>query len=547
MRIKPPVILPAIGVIIKPMKRFISLLILALFICSSVLALSAEELFATVLETSPKAKEIQQTRRNEFLDQVLSSMNGPSWSVSLQSLEISGKDDLRSPFSLTLPSIEVGVSTPENKDKLAFEARLSIGGPVFTWDTATARYKLDGFSYSLRTGMSKSFEFKSWDTTNYQEGLSDLMRNNSYTTSVLQFENAFLEDMTKILKWSRQVRDVNNEALLLKATYDQDIKSGKLEAGSPDATVRYAEVEMKMKEAEQSFDTGEEEFAEFRKNYGIDPEYIDSAQEYSVEFNPSEDGNTEVRSKYYEYLAILQQIDEKTGKSSSLNIKASLEPKVTMDENFTYKTTVISGEIGASYTSGNFNMDVSFNTGYDFRADVGSRLSGPTLTIGFSWTNTPQVLSSAEMERLKLMYTNYSYDQTTQEITGKLNWNEYETMLRNLTNETLRKESLELEKLEYSALVAEKEWKEALAQYNAKCAELQNSIKEYKNTREVFLIKYEADKKAYNQACELFDQQKATAADVVKYSHLVEMDAIELVIYNMRSHILHNEIEMIQM
>ena len=529
------------------MKRFISLLVLALFICTSLFALSAEELFETVMETSPKAKELKQTRRNEFLDQVISAMNGPSWSVSLQSLEITGKDDLRSPFAFTLPSIEVGFSTPENKDKLAFEARLSIGGPVFTWDTATARYKLDGFSYSLRTGMSKSFEFKSWDTTNYQEGLADQMRNNSYRSSVLQFENAFLEDMIKVMKWSQQVRDINSEALLMKASYEQDIRSGKLEAGSPDATIRYAEVEMKLKEAEQSLDSGEEEFAEFKKNYGIDPMYIDSAQEYQLEFTPPAEGNSEVVSKYYEYLAIMQQIDEKTGKSSQLSIKASLEPKVTMDENFLYKTTVLSGEIGASYTSGNFNMDMTFSTGYDFNGEVGSRLTGPTLSIGFSWTNTPQVLSSAEMERLKLMYTNYSYDQSTQEMVGKLNWNEYETTLRNITNETLRKESLELEKLEYSALVAEKEWKEALAQYMAKCAELQNSIKEYKNKREVFLIKYEADKKAYEQVCELFDQNKATAADVVKISHLVEMDAVELVIYNMRSHILYNEIEMIQM
>jgi hypothetical protein len=529
------------------MKRFISILILALFICTSLLALSAEELFAMVMETSPKAKEIQQTRRNEFLDQVISSLNGPSWSVSLQSLEITGKDDLRSPFSLTLPSLDIGFSTPENKEKLAFEAKLSIGGPVFTWDTATARYKLDGFSYSLRTGMSKNFEFKSWDTTNYQEGLADQLRNNSYRSSVLQFENAFLEDMTKVMKWSEQVRDVNSEALLLKASYDEDIRSGKLEAGSPDATIRYAEVEMKLKEAEQSLDSGEEEFAEFRKNYGMDPMYIDSAQEYELEFTPPEEGNSEVVAKYYEYLAIMQQIDEKTGKSSQLNIKASLEPKVTMDENFLYKTTVLSGEIGASYTSGNFSMDMTFSTGYDFNGEVGSRFSGPTLSIGFSWTNTPQVLSKAEMERLKLMYTNYSYDQSTQEMVGKLNWNEYETTLRNITNETLRKESLELEKLEYSALVAEKEWKEALAQYVAKCAELQNSIKEYKNKREVFLIKYEADKKAYEQVCELFDQNKTTAAEVLRITHLVEMDAIELVIYNMRSHILYNEIEMIQM
>ena len=80
----------------------------------------------------------------------------------------------------------------------------------------------------------------------------------------------------------------------------------------------------------------EEEFAEFKNNYGIEPVYIDSADEYTLDFTPDDAGNTEVLSKYYEYLTILQQIDEKTGKSSSFSIKASLEPKVTFDDNFTY-------------------------------------------------------------------------------------------------------------------------------------------------------------------------------------------------------------------
>ena len=106
------------------MKRLLLLFALALTLCASLFALTEEELFKEVLEKSPKAQEITKTRRSEVLEQVISSMSGPSWSISLQSLEITGKDDLRSPVAVTLPALEVGVSSPENPDNVSYEDRL---------------------------------------------------------------------------------------------------------------------------------------------------------------------------------------------------------------------------------------------------------------------------------------------------------------------------------------------------------------------------------------------------------------------------------------
>ena len=524
------------------MKRILSILFIILILCPVVLAESAEELFAIVLETSPKAAELKQSRRNEFLDQVIGAMNGPNWGISIQSLELSAKDDFRSPIGITMPSVDVSYSTPDNKDNLSFDARLSIGGPVFNWDSEKGTYKTDGISYSLRAGLSKGFEFKSWDTTNYHEGQSDLMRNNSYKTSLLQLENAFLEDLIKVLQWSQDVRKLNSEALQLRAAYEDDIKKGKLVKDSPDATLRYAEVEMKSKEAEQKLNSGTDDFSEFKRSYGIDPVLVDSANEYDPKFVALEEGNSDVMSKYYDYLTVLQKIEEKTGRSSQFKIKASIEPKVVLTDTFDYKTTQLSGDIGATYSTGNLSVDMSLNTGYDFRADPGQRVTGPTMSIGFSWSNTPQVLSRSEMERLKLLYT-----KTVVPGKSSVDWDEYENTLRNLTNETLRKESLELEKLEYDALVAEKEWKTAYSEYLTKGNQLMNSIKDYKNKKEVFQIKYEADKKALEQVSELFDQRKATAAEVVKITDMVETDKIEIIIFNIRSHIISNEIEILQM
>ena len=101
------------------MKRTLSILFIILILCPVVLAESAEELFAIVLETSPKAAELKQSRRNEFLDQVIGAMNGPNWGISIQSLELSAKDDFRSPIGITMPSVDVSYSTPDNKDNLS--------------------------------------------------------------------------------------------------------------------------------------------------------------------------------------------------------------------------------------------------------------------------------------------------------------------------------------------------------------------------------------------------------------------------------------------
>lgn len=524
------------------MKRTLSILFIILILCPVILAESAEDLFAIVLETSPKAAELKRSRRNEFLDQVIGAMNGPNWSISLQSFEISAKNDFMSPASITLPSIDIGFSTPDNKDKVSFEARFSIGGPSFNWDSSTNKYKMDSINYSLRTGLSKTFEFKSWDTTNYQEGMSDLMRNNSYKSSLLQLENAFLEDLIKILQWSQDVRKLNSEALQLRAAYEDDIKKGKLVKDSPDATLRYAEVEMKTKEAEQKLNSGTDDFSEFKRTYGIDPVMVTSSAEYDPRFTPLDEGNSDVKSRYYDYLTALQKIAEKTGRSSQFNVKASIEPKVELSDAFDYKNTSIDGEIGASYSTGNLNVDMSLRSGYSFGAKPGERVTGPTMSIGFSWSNTPQVLSQAEIERLRLLYTRYDDKGKT-----SFNKDDYENTLRSITNDTLRKESLELEKLEYDALVAEKEWKTAYNEYLSKGNQLMNSIKDYKNKKEIFQIKYEADKKALEQVMEMFDQQKATAAEVVKITDLVETDKIEIIIFNLRSHIIFNEIEMLQM
>jgi len=233
----------------------------------------------------------------------------------------------------------------------------------------------------------------------------------------------------------------------------------------------------------------------------------------------------------------MQKVEEKTGKSSTLSLSASLEPKAYFANDVVYDKAGVGASLSASYTSGNLNVDASFSTEYGIRrGNRGSFESGPEFSIGLTWSNTPTNLSNAELEKLKEQYTR----------NGKFDVEAYERTLRDLRNSTLKKEVLELEQLENAMARAELEWEAAVNEYNQKANELVSEIKEFKNSLEVQAIKNESDLKAYKQYEDLFNQGKATPADLINALLAVELDKIDEIIANVRSHILYNKILIIR-
>lgn len=154
------------GVIIIPMKRILFMILVVALALSSVSAVTLEEFYEQVLETSPAVKEMQISKRNDFVESVMSSLKGPTWSVNVQSFKIAAQKNFTFPPSISLPGLDLSYTSPENEDKLSFDARLSIGDLSYEWDSVSETdknyvYKVNMSSISLRAGLNKSYEFKS--------------------------------------------------------------------------------------------------------------------------------------------------------------------------------------------------------------------------------------------------------------------------------------------------------------------------------------------------------------------------------------------------
>ena len=507
------------------MKRLIIVVLTAVMVLSCVGAETVEELYAKVKESSTEFKEMQVSRRNEFLDSVLSALKGPSWSVSLQGAGIKAQDNTLLNPSISLPSFEVGYTTPERDDQLAFEARLTLIGQDYSWDPDKNSYKLGDTSVSLKGGLSKTFEFKSWDDTNYSKGLSDLQRTNNYEISVLQFENTFLENVIKILEWQKDLSQKSIAKTRAEKAYNDAISSGKIKEGSPEEIQKKADVEVANTEYNQVKETGTEYLTDFKKTYGIDfPEAIEAPTLYELSYEPTVGGNTDVVSKYADYMTAKQRIDEKVGKSSKISLNTSLEPKVSFSENMGYKNSSLNTSLSATYSSGNLSVDMTLNSDFTLNPDKTSEISGPSFTVSASWSSTPSLLSKVEMERLRMQYPDK---------------NEYERVLRELNNESLRKESLEIEKLESEMLSAEKDWQKELAQYITKANELKEEIREFKNNYEVLTIKAEANEKALKQTDKSSEEYLSALAATYSTKY-------DLTLANIKSHILFNKVQIIE-
>ena len=522
------------------MKRLLIVLLLMVLAVTMLGARTVEELYDEVVEKSGQYKEIQLSRRNEFIESVLASLKGPSWEVSLQDMRISAQKNFLAPAEIGLPSLNVSYTAPELEGGLRFDTAFSVGGMQYSWDTDKNRYTIGDLSVSLRSSLSKSFQFKSWDSTDYSKGLSETLSKTSYQKRLLEFENTFLEELIVLLTQQKEINEKKYVYDKASADYTEAVESGKLDPDSPDGIKALTDAQIAQREYEQVIESIEDVVLQFEKTYGVSYRGdIDSAKRYDIEYTPTPGGNTDVYSKYVDYLTAKQKIDEKVGTSSSLDLSMSVEPKINYGNNLQYKDTALSSSISTTFKTGHLNIDASLSGGFSVKQNNKSEWNdGPTLTISATWSNTPSALTKAEMEKLRNQYT--VYDRTTNSY--KFNQDAYESTLRGIYNETLRRESLEIEQLEAAMVSARIEWESALTDYSRQSTALQREIKDFTNAEEILKIRTEGNKKIRQQTEKLLDEGKATTDEFTKAVLAEEADNLDLVISNIRSHILYNRI-----
>jgi len=532
--------LKPIDVIISAMKRLLIIALLIVLAITTVGAKTVEELYEEVVQKSEQYNEIQLSRRSEFIDSVLASLKGPSWEVSLQDLRVSAQKNFLAPAEIGLPSLNVSYTAPELEGGLRFDTAFNIGGMQYSWDTKKNLYTLGDMSISMRSSLSKSFQFKSWDSTDYSKGLSETLSKSSYQKRLLEFENTFLEELIVLLTNQKEINE--KKYLYDKAAedYSQAVDSGKLDPESPDGIKALTDAQIAQREYEQVIESVEDIVAQFKKTYGVSYDgNIDSSKRYEVEYTPTPGGNLTVYSKYVDYLMAKQKIDEKIGTSSSLDLSMSVEPKVNYDKNLLYKDTSLASSINTSFKTGHLNIDASLSGGFSVKPNNKSEWGdGPTLTISATWSNTPSALTKAAMEKLRSQYT--TYDRATNSY--KFNQDAYESTLRGIYDETVRRESLEIEQLEAAMVSARIEWESALTDYSRLSSALQREIKDFTNAEEILKIRTEGNKKIRQQTEKLLNEGKASADEYTKAVLAEEADILDLVISNIRSHILYNRI-----
>ena len=522
------------------MKRLLIVVLLIVLAITSVGAKTVEELYEEVIQKSERYKEIQLSRRSEFIDSVLSSLKGPSWEISLQDLRVSAQKNFLAPAEIGLPSLNVNYSAPEREGGLRFDTAFSVGGMNYSWDTDKHRYTMGDLTISVRSSLSKSFEFKSWDSTDYSKGLSETMRKTSYQKRLLEFENTFLEELIVLLTKQKEINEKKYLYDKVAASYTQAVESGKLNPDSPEGTKALTEAQIAQREYEQVVESIQDDATQFEKKYGVSyTGNIDSSKRYEVDYTPTPGGNLEVYSKYVDYLTAKQKIEEKVGTSSSLDLSMSIEPRVNYDKNLLYKDTSLTSSINTSFKTGHLNIDANLSGGFTVKPTNKSEWSdGPTLSISATWSNTPSALTKAEMEKLRNQYT--VYDRATNSY--KFNQDAYENTLRGIYDETIRKESLEIEQLETALVSARIEWESSLTDYTRQSSTLQREIKDFKNAEEILTIRTEGNKKIRQQTEKLLDEGKTTLDEYTKTVLAEEADKLDLVISNIRSHILYNRI-----
>ena len=90
------------------------------------------------------------------------------------------------------------------------------------------------------------------------------------------------------------------------------------------------------------------------------------------------------------------------------------------------------------------------------------------------------------------------------------------------------------------------EWESSLAEYARQSSALQREIKEFTNAEEILKIRTEGNKKIRQQTEKLLDEGKATTDEFEKAVLAEDADKLDLVISNIRSHILYNRIQILE-
>ena len=509
----------------KP-KRVISLiLLLAVLAGLCLFAADIDELYQKVLTTAPAILELQEQRRTELINELVSkSGSGFKWSLGFSDFSYTPmKGEIKA------PSTEVSFSSPESENNFSYEGKLSTAGFV-------VQPEVENTSVSLRAGFSKGFAFKSWDSTDYTSALTIEKTINEFSILLLNFENRFLNDVITIITKERERAKLSSDFIVYSFELDDDVEAGRIKVDSPEYKKRAMEKQLKEVELDKIDEELDARKKDFKETYGTEYIEIDTCTELEPTFDPDINDSFSVQVAQARLKEVEQKIAEKTGTSSKLTITGGVEPTVYFQQAKAYEHMAVRMDLGAALEIGNFSLSATIGSEYntDPSSDNPGWGYGPVISISGSWSNTPSALSAADDAKLRAIYSD--------------DINTYEKIIDLVNDGSSRKQELEIYQLQKDLSEAQKELFAAMDSYLEKSVDLMTELNAFKTSSALLNVKLKSQKELRDQMSELFisgelDDESLYISEDLEYEGLL----LEKLISNLQARILWNKIDMIRL
>ena len=504
-------------------KRVISIFLLLAVSC--LYAADIDELYEKVLTTAPAILELQEQRRAELINELVSkSGSGFKWTLGFSDFSYTPmKGEIKA------PSTEVSFSSPESENNFSYEGKLSTAGFV-------VQPEVENTSVSLRAGFSKGFAIKSWDATDYTSALAMERTINEFSILMLNFENRFLNDVITIITKQGERTKLLSDFLIVAFELDDDVQAGKIKEGSTEYKKRAMEKELKEVEWDKLDEEIDARKKEFKDTYGTDYIDINTCTELEPTFDPDINESFSVQAAQAKLKEVEQKIAEKKGVSSKVTITGGVEPTLYFQQAKAYEHMSVRLDLGASVEIGNFSLNATIGSEYttDPSSDNPGWGYGPVISISGSWSNTPSALSAADDAKLRAIYSD--------------DINTYEKIVDLVNDGSSRKQELEIYQLQKDLSEAQKELLTAMDAYLEKSVELISELNTYKTNAALLNVKLKAQKELTEELSALYVSEELEDESIYISEELeLERLTLEKLISDLRARILWNKIDMIRL
>ena len=489
--------------------------------------LSVDDLFAEVKLNSLDYLTIKAQMENSLINDLAGATDKAfTWNINVDGLEFTPVNK-----GLKYPSLSVSFTSPTYDNGLSFDGKVAT-------ETFTLPFPEDSniFPLNLRLGVSKKYEFKSWNDKDYMAGLSGEATSNSFRVMLLNFENRFLNDVITLLNLSAEETDMFLRVQAQKHKLEDDLANGVIRSGSAEETKRRNDIDVMELALDQKSQAFSDKKAEFRESYGTEYFEVGYCAPSKPEFVPDIENSFTVRQKLAELQTAEQKIEAATGRSSSLTLTASVEPSIKFKEAKAYQATTVNGEVGATFTTGNLNINLTVRSMYDpLLAENAPWGNGPTITMSGSWSSKPSSVSEKDKARLREIYKD-------EEV--------YNQVLEDLDRESSEKKQLEILQLGQNLADAQQAWVTAAEKYMDDSVSLVNEVNEYNNSSVILNLKKERTGQLLEQLSQYIDAEgiSGDSGDPATVMFIETMDEYlnilyEELIWNIKGRILCNRIE----